>query len=63
MSANINTLSSNNTELENKVNNLAKSIESLLAQPQPLAQEPPAITIPSSIVIHVADELSEQNKM
>ena len=78
ISENINQLSSNNTELENKVNNLAKSIESSglestvndlaksiessLAQPKPPAWEFPATFTPSSVAINVADELSEQNK-
>ena len=78
ISENINQLSSNNTELKNKannlaksiessglestVNNLAKSIESSLDQPKPPAWEFPATFTPSSVAINIADELSERNK-
>ena len=78
ISKNINQLSLNNTELENKVNNLAKSIESSglestvnnlaksiessLAQPKPPAWEFPATFTPSSVAINVADELTERDK-
>ena len=48
--------------LENKVNNLTKSIESSLAQSKPPAWEFPATFTPSSVAINVADELSERNK-
>ena len=62
LSNNINSLSSNNTELKNKVNFLSKSIESL-SQPKPPAWEFPTSFTPSLTLLMNYPSVTKENVM